>query len=371
MVADPGIGSTRANEAPRFTSPATKSVPENTTAVLTVTAMDDDDSIQRYDIVGGADASKFSLNSSTGALAFRTAPNYEAPQAAGGGNNYMVVVRATSGTGNRLKTVDQTITVTVTDVTEKPGTPNAPSVSMASETSLMVRWSAPTNTGPPINDYDYRYRTNSPQGTWTEVTIRRSPDYRRQSPISPQTPRTTSRSERIARRERASGRRRERVRRVRRKPTRPPRFTSSADKERAREHDVSADGSEQWTTTVRITSSATRSRVERTGGSSRLVSSTDVLTFKTAPNFEDPQDVGSNNNYVVVVRATSGTGTRERTADQTITVTVTDETNEKPSTPNAPSVSAASETSLNVNWWAPDNEGPPITDYDYRYKKTR
>ena len=33
-------------------------------------------------------------------------------------------------------------------------------------------------------------------------------------------------------------------------------------------------------------------------------------------------------------------------------------------------MSAASETSLNVNWLAPANEGPPITDYDYRYKKT-
>ena len=33
----------------------------------------------------------------------------------------------------------------------------------------------------------------------------------------------------------------------------------------------------------------------------------------------------TDNDYVVVVRATSGTGGREKTADQTITVTVTDE----------------------------------------------
>ena len=159
MVGSGRIGSTIANEGPEFTSDDAVDVQENTTSVLTVQAVDSDDSIQRYDIVGGADASKFSLNPSTGALAFRTAPNFEVPQAAGGGNNYMVVVRATSGTGSRVKTIDQTITVTVTDVNEKPGTPNRPTVSMASETSLMVRWSEPTNTGPPINDYDYRYRT--------------------------------------------------------------------------------------------------------------------------------------------------------------------------------------------------------------------
>ena len=47
------------------------------------------------------------------------------------------------------------------------------------------------------------------------------------------------------------------------------------------------------------------------------------LTFKTAPNFEDPDDSDTNNTYVVGVTATSGTGTRVMTADQTITVTVT------------------------------------------------
>ena len=33
-----------------------------------------------------------------------------------------------------------------------------------------MNWSAPTNAGPAITDYDYRHRTTSPEGTWTEVT---------------------------------------------------------------------------------------------------------------------------------------------------------------------------------------------------------
>ena len=363
-----GTGSTQANEAPRFTSSSTPSVQENTTSVLTVTA-EDDDAIQRYDPVGGADASKFSL-SPTGVLRFITAPNFEAPQAAGGGNNYMVKVRATSGTGTRAKTIDQTITVTVTDVDEKPDTPGAPTVSMASETSLMVRWSEPANKGPPITDYDYRYKkTTDSDQDWTEVTdtpitelsvtisildedtaydvqIRaKSPEGT--SDWSPEGTGTTGATQ----------------------ANEEPRFTSSATPS-VPENTTSVltvvavdDDSDDQVTGYSIEGGADRNLFS-------IVPSTGVLTFRTAPNFEAPQDVGSDNNYVVIVRATSGAGSRVRTADQTIIVTVTDETNEKPSTPRAPSVSAASETSLNVNWLAPANEGPPITDYDYRYKKT-
>ena len=41
-------------------------------------------------------------------------------------------------------------------------------------------------------------------------------------------------------------------------------------------------------------------------------------------DFEDPQDSDTDNDYVVVLRATSGTGAREMTTDVTVTVTVTD-----------------------------------------------
>ena len=67
------------------------------------------------------------------------------------------------------------------------------------------------------------------------------------------------------------------------------------------------------------------------------------------------RDAGSDNNYVVVVRATSGTGSREKTATRTIVVTVTDEL-EPPDKPEPPLVSPASETSLDVRWLEPDNK---------------
>ena len=109
-----------ANAAPVFTSSATFSAAENQTAAGTVQATDSDadDNVTGYEIQGGADASKFSLDSGTGKLRFVAAPNYEAAADDDGNNEYMVVVRATSGAGAREKTADQTITVTVTDVDE-------------------------------------------------------------------------------------------------------------------------------------------------------------------------------------------------------------------------------------------------------------
>ena len=71
---------------------------------------------------------------------------------------------------------------------------------------------------------------------------------------------------------------------------------------------------------------------------------------------------------MVVVQATSGTGDREQTGTQTITVTVMDDDTEAPAAPDAPSVSPASVTSLTVTWLAPDNDGPAITDYDVQYR---
>ena len=66
---------------------------------------------------------------------------------------------------------------------------------------------------------------------------------------------------------------------------------------------------------------------------------------------------------------TGGTAERAMTSEQTITVTVTD-VDEPPEAPEAPTVMAASLTSLAVTWTAPANTGPAITGYDVRYKAT-
>ncbi|MFP9135964.1 DUF5801 repeats-in-toxin domain-containing protein [Devosia sp. XGJD_8] len=92
-------------------------VAEGATAVTTVHATDADNDTRTYSIIGGADQAKFSINTSTGALRFVSAPDHENPTDAGGNNVYDVVVQASDGKGG-LDT--QTIAVTVTNVNEAP-----------------------------------------------------------------------------------------------------------------------------------------------------------------------------------------------------------------------------------------------------------
>ena len=106
--------------APVFTSSAAFSADENATAAGTVEASDRDteDDVTGYAITGGADQALFSIDSTSGALAFTTAPDFEDPQDQGADNAYEVTVQATSGTGTREMTATQTIAVTVTNVDE-------------------------------------------------------------------------------------------------------------------------------------------------------------------------------------------------------------------------------------------------------------
>ena len=68
-----------------------------------------------WSLSGGVDASKFTVNSSTGSLSFKSAPNYESPIDSDFDNNYIVIVRATDSSSN---TSDQTVTISVSDVDE-------------------------------------------------------------------------------------------------------------------------------------------------------------------------------------------------------------------------------------------------------------
>ncbi|MFM9934809.1 MAG: putative Ig domain-containing protein [Novosphingobium sp.] len=106
------------NDAPVITSggggaQASYTVAENTRAVATITASDPDaGATQRYTIVGGADASLFTISKTTGALVFKTAQNFESPADANRDGVYDVVVKVSDGhLADR-----QTLHVTVTDV---------------------------------------------------------------------------------------------------------------------------------------------------------------------------------------------------------------------------------------------------------------
>ena len=104
------------DNAPVITSNGSFAVSENTTAAFTVTANDADLPTQTltYSIVSGADSSLFTINFSTGELAFITSHDYEIPNDVGNDNIYNVTIQVSDGISN----VTQNIAITVVPVND-------------------------------------------------------------------------------------------------------------------------------------------------------------------------------------------------------------------------------------------------------------
>ena len=94
-----------------ITSAATANCAENATLSHALTA---NESVT-WSIVGGADQARFEISGSTLRWASNGTKDYETPNDADTNNTYVVTVRATDSGAN---TTDQTITITVTDVSE-------------------------------------------------------------------------------------------------------------------------------------------------------------------------------------------------------------------------------------------------------------
>ena len=109
---------TGANDAPVITSSATASAPENGTAAAIITTTDAESDNITYSI-SGTDATLFSIDPTSGVLTFVNAPDFEGETPAHGfphSNDYSLTVTADDGT----VTVDQALTVTVTNVEGGP-----------------------------------------------------------------------------------------------------------------------------------------------------------------------------------------------------------------------------------------------------------
>ena len=112
---------TNTNEAPIITtnsSAATYAIsqPEGQLSITTFTASDVDSGTVLSWAISGIDSATVSINSSTGALTFKAAPDYEAPIDNGTNNTYIFVVTVSDGT----LTDSQTVTVTILDINDAP-----------------------------------------------------------------------------------------------------------------------------------------------------------------------------------------------------------------------------------------------------------
>ncbi len=333
------------NDAPVITSnsggtTAAISVAENSTAVTTVVATDADLPAQgiTYSISGGADAAKFSIVAATGVLTFTTAPDFETKLDVGANNVYDLIVTATDD-GSPAGTKTQTIAVTVTNVNEAPvitsnGGGETGSISIAENTTAVTtvtstdvdasstktfsisggadaaKFSIVAATGvltfaPAPN---YEVPTDADLDNVYEVTVRIVDNG---SPVLNDTQALSVTVTNV---------------------NDAPVITSNgggasaainvAENTTAVTTVVANDGGDLPTQSITYSISGTDA------ARFAIDSSSGVLTFVSAPNFESKLDVGANNVYDLIVTATDN-GTPAGTRTQSIAVTVTN-VNEAP-----------------------------------------
>jgi len=108
---------------------------ENITAVKTISATDPDgDTTLVFSITGGADAALFSINSGTGTLAFKGAPNFEAPSDVNKDNVYLLTIEVSDG----QLSASRDYSVTVVNLNEAPTISSPPAVSFAENSVATV-----------------------------------------------------------------------------------------------------------------------------------------------------------------------------------------------------------------------------------------
>ena len=271
------------------------------------------------------DSSSFSINASTGALSFTSAPDYETPYDNDSNNQYLLDVRATDLAGNYS---DQALTVSILDVNETPPSITGPSgaagdttssKSLAENISAVYSFTANENVTWSINGGtdqnlfnidistgalsftsapDYESPSDSDSNNSYVVTVRATDD---DGNTSDQTLTTTitdvgdETAPNIIGPSGAAGD-----------------ATSSIS---IREH---TENIFTFTANESITWSIS-------GGDDQnlfnIDSSTGVLSFKSAPNYESPSDSDSNNIYLVTVKATDSSG---NSSEQILATTITD-----------------------------------------------
>jgi VCBS repeat-containing protein len=114
LLAELGVTVT-VNNPPVIVSGATATVLENQTAAYIAAATDAEGDAVTFSL-SGTDAALFNLDSATGVVTFKTAPNFEAPADGNGDNQYQIIITATDGEDSST----QAVTISVANENEAP-----------------------------------------------------------------------------------------------------------------------------------------------------------------------------------------------------------------------------------------------------------
>jgi hypothetical protein len=314
---------------------ASVSVAENSTAVTTVTATDADLTSQtlNYSISGGADAARFTINASTGVLQFAAAPDYESLADADGNNIYVVTVQASDGAGG---IATQTLSVTVTPVNDNApvitsnGGGSTASVNVA-ESSTAVTTVVATDADLPSQTLSYSLSGGADAAFFTidagtgALSFTSTPDH--ESPADADQNNVYVVTVQVSD---GMGGTATQTLSVTVTPVNDnaPVITGGSS--------VSVSVAENTTavTTVAATDADLPTQslsYSLSGGADAALftidAGTGLLSFVSAPVYENPADADGNNVYVVTVQVSDGAG---GTSTQTLSVTVTVATVETP-----------------------------------------
>ena len=331
-----------------------------------ITATDPDGGLLTYTL-SGADATPFAIDAANGQISLAAAVDYDSPGDVDDNNDYEVTVTVTDA-DSETDSINVTIGVTESPAAKTPpGRPTALTTLAApgqSTTGLKLSWTAPAAGTSAITDHDIRYRVLG-GGSWTTI------DY------------TEIASQPVTLEDLVEG-------------------TTYDTQVRA----ANAEGSGGWSQTASGATASnsapvfadgattTRSVAENTAATQNIgaavaatdtendtltytLGSTDVASFDIVSTSGQLQTKAALNHetkasYEVTVSVSDSKdadGAADNVVDDTITVTisVTDDDTEAPAVPAAPTLTAASATSLTVTWDEPANTGPAITGYGVQY----
>ncbi|MBU2888053.1 T9SS type A sorting domain-containing protein, partial [Gilvimarinus agarilyticus] len=295
---------------PVFTSATTASFIENETGTAyTVTATDAN--TITYSLGSGNDEALFDIVGSTGVVTFKTAPNFESPADTDEDNDYVINVIASDG----VNTVNKNVTITVTDVddTNPVFTSSTTASFIENETGT-----AYTVTATDANTVTFSLGSGNDEalfdivGSTGVITFKAAPDFENPADtdednayvinvIASDGVNTTNQNVTIT-------------------------VTDVDDTNPVFSSTTAVNFAENETGTAYTVTATDANTLTYSLGSDNdealfdIVGSTGVVTFKTAPDFENPADTDKDNDYVINVIANDGVNT----VNQNVTITVTD-----------------------------------------------
>ena len=341
------------DNTPSLTSPGSADVEENQRLAYTAQATDADGDALNYSL-SGTDAALFTINPATGVVSFITPPDFENAGDAGGDNVYDIVVTASDGTNS----AEQPVAITVTNINDNAPVFTSPATANVEENRTAAYTAVATDADGDELSYSLSgtdaalFTINETTG---EVSFNEAPDVENPDDAngdnvydiivtaSDNTGGTPDTNQAVAIT-------------VTGVNDNSPVFTSPAtasvaENQTAAYTAMAADADAGDVVSYRLSGGADVALFT-------IDEMTGVVSFMSAPDFENEGDADTNNVYEITVTASDGT--RETSHDVAITVTDVLEVGNAPIFTSPGSASVEENQTMAYTTMATDADGDPL-----------